>query len=500
MKPATVFMGKTGRGWLRVVAVVGWTLLAHAAVVSATDWPQLQGNAARTGRTPDSIAPPYRFHWAWMGPGNTRTTTPLAGGSTITIGGRVQPVIAAGRVFVGTMEGSAHGINASTGQTLWSASIPGGTLSTAAVGGSVVVFVTLRGTVHGFDVATGATVWTYDTGYAITTSPCLDSGRVYVANHHGDVVALDAVNGTPLWSRRVGAPVDGDIAADATAVYVPAENMFVYAIGAATGTVTAQHRVVGQTFEGTNPMVFNGKLWVTSASAVGKGSEYAFEGVLAGVTSLAQEETVLQAFLNGDTATGGADASIDWRHYFALDLFDLSEPFVILSGPFEGTGHAPDSMVADNAGRVLAYFKTKFPTLTRANGNVFGTSYSIDIAAVDQATGRRIQINNGHLANNWPWETDNLYQMSVAGSYLWLHQRFRGTQHILLTNSTYRLVQATVENEDGANYAGADVKYVSGTNPRPTTPQPYTDGWSAVAVSGTRLFITEPFGLVAIGQ
>jgi hypothetical protein len=488
------------RQLLRLAAIVSATLLGAASAASAADWPQLQGNAARTGRTSDSVAPPYRLQWAWMGPGNTQTSTPLTGGSSITIGGRVQPVVAGGRVFVGTMEGSAHGINGTTGQTLWSAAIPGGTLSTAAADGSLVVFVTLRGVVYGFDAATGSVAWTYDTGYAITTSPCVDGGRVYVANHHGDVLALDVANGSVLWTRRVAAPVDGDIAADASTVYVPAENMYVYAIGATSGTITAQRRVMGQTFEGTNPMVFNGKLWVTSASAVGKGSEYAFESVLAGVTSLAQEETVLQAFLNGDTATGGSDASPDWRHYFALNLSDLSEPFVILSGPFEGTGHAPDSMVADNSGRVLGYFKTKFPTLTRSNGNVFGTSYSIDIAAIDQSTGRRVQINNGHLANNWPWETDNLYQMSVAGTYLWLHQRFRGTQHIQLSNSTYRLVQATVENEDGANYAGADVKYVSGTNPRPSTPQPYTDGWSAVAISGTRLFISEPFGIVAIGQ
>ena len=137
---------------------------------------------------------------------------------------------------------------------------------------------------------------------------------------------------------------------------------------------------------------------------------------------------MIQAYLNGDTTNGGSDASADWRHYFALNLADLSEPFVILAGPSEGTGHVPNSMVVDNSNRVLAYFKTKFPTLTKPNGMVFGTNYSIDIAAVDQSTGRRIPINNGHLANNWPWETDNLYHMSVAGSYLWLHQSFRGTR------------------------------------------------------------------------
>src|SRR5689334_23044477 len=155
------------RHWLRLVTVLA-ALVGLAAPALATDWPQLQGNAARTGRTADSVAPPYRFHWSWMGPRSTQTSTPLAGGSSVTIGGRVQPVIAGGRVFVGTMEGSAHGINATNGQTLWSAAIPGGTLATAAADGSLVVFVTLRGVVHAFDTATGTAAWTYDTGYTIT--------------------------------------------------------------------------------------------------------------------------------------------------------------------------------------------------------------------------------------------------------------------------------------------------------------------------------------------
>jgi hypothetical protein len=158
-------------------------------------------------------------------------------------------------------------------------------------------------------------------------------------------------------------------------------------------------------------------------------------------------------------------------------------------------------MVVDNSDRVLAFFKTKFPTLTKPNGSVFGTAYSQDIAAVDQTTGHRIRIDNGHLANNWPWETDNLYHMSVAGSYLWLHQEFRGTQQILLTNSTARLVQANMTVEDGGNFSGADVIYISGSDvARPSTAQRATSGWMAVAISGAQIYISEPFGIVAIGR
>jgi hypothetical protein len=395
------------------------------------------------------------------------------------------------------MEGGAYAINAATGQTVWSATVPGAVLSTAAVEGSTVVFAGTRGVVIGFDVATGAERWRYDSGYAITASPCIDSSRVFVANHRGDVIALDVSSGTLLWKTRVGAPVEGDIAADATAVYIPAENMFVYSLNAANGAISAQRRVWGQSFQNVNPMIFNGKLWVTSVMGPAKGSEYIFDSLLGSATSFADEETLTTRWLNGDT-NGGAwpEASRDWRHRFALNIPGLAEPYTILCGPTEGVGNPPESMIVDNQGRVLAWWKTRYPTLTKLGA--FGTSYSLDIAAVDQASGRRIRIDNGRLANMWPGpETDNLYQLSVGGNYLWMRQRFRGTQQILLTNTTHRLVQASVGVRDGGDFTHADVVYVPTGNPPPSASND-TDGHSAVAISGTQVYISEAFGIVAL--
>jgi hypothetical protein len=482
-----------------ILACVAWGALVVTVVpAAAADWPQLQGNAARTGRTADSVAPPYRLKWAWLGPGNTQTALPISGGAAITIAGRVQPVVAGGRVFVGTLEGSAHGINATTGATLWSASIPGGTFATAAVSGTTVVFVTTRGLVMGFDVATGTELWRYDSGYAITSSPCVDSGRVYAANHRGDAVALDAASGTLLWKTRLAAPVEGDLAADTTSVYVTAENMVVYALASTSGAITAQHRVYGQSFQLTNPMIFNNTLWVTAAMGPEKGNEYIFDDVLAASGSLAQEEAYTAQFLNGDT-NGGAfpQASRDWRHSFALSLPSLTEPFTILAGPTEGVGNPTESMIVDNSNRVLLWWKTRYPTLTKL-GNTFGTPYSVDIAGVNQATGGRVQINNGKFSNMWPGpEVDNLYQMSVGGTYLFLRQRFRGTEQIQLTTSTARLIQSSVGNRDGGDFTGADVVYVPTGNPPPSA-HPGTEGHSAVAISGTQIYVSEDFGIVAM--
>jgi hypothetical protein len=471
--------------------------LAPCGSSDASDWPQLQRDAARTGRTTDSVAPPYRMKWAWLGPGNTQTSLPIVGGSNFTIAGRVQPVIAGGRVFVGTQEGNAYGIDAATGQTLWGAPLPGGTLSTAAVDGGVVVFVTLRGLVIGFNTSNGSELWRYDSEYAITAAPCVMTGRVYVANHRGDDLALDTGTGALLWKTRLPAPVEGDIAADATAVYVPAEDLSVYALRASDGTITAQRRVWGQSFQNTNPVVFAGKLWVTSVMGPARGSEYIFDDLLDDATSFDQEETLTARWLDGDTNGGRwPDASRDWRHRFALNLPDLTEPFVILCGPTEGVGNPPESMVVDNQNRILFWWKTRYPTLTKIGA--FGTRYSLDIAAVNQTNGRRIRIDNGVFSNMWPGpETDNLYQLSVAGDYLWLRQRFRGTQTIRLSTSQHRLVQAAVGNRDGGDFTFADVVYVPTGNPPPSA-NPDIEAHAAVVISGGLVLLSEPFGIVAL--
>lgn len=471
--------------------------LAPLVVSEASDWPQLQRDAARTGRTTDVVAPPYRMKWAWLGPGNTQTVLPIVGGAGLTIGGRVQPVIAAGRVFVGTQEGNAYGIDATTGQTIWGVPLPGGTLSSAAVDGTVVIFVTLRGFVIGFNVADGSERWRHDSGYAITAAPCVTNGRVYVTNHRGDVLAIDTGTGALLWTTRLPAPVEGDIAADATAVYVPAEDMVVYALRASDGAITAQRRVWGQSFQNTNPVLFGGRLWVTSVMGPARGSEYIFDDVLDDATSFDQEEILTERWLNGDTNGGRwPDASRDWRHRFALDIPTLVEAFLIPCGPTEGVGNPPESVVVDNQNRILFWWKTRYPTLTKIGA--FGTRYSLDIAAVNQTNGRRIRIDNGAFSNMWPGpETDNLYQLSVAGDYLWLRQRFRGTQTIRLSTSQHRLVQAAVGVRDGGDFTFADVVYVpTGSPPPPANPD--IEAHAAVVISGGLVLLSEPFGIVAL--
>ncbi|MCX6268859.1 MAG: PQQ-binding-like beta-propeller repeat protein [Bacteroidetes bacterium] len=485
------------------------------------DWPQFQKDASRTGHPSASVAPPFRVRWIWAGPGNTLRNQesepgwpddltsrdgysfPIPDTVNFTIAESVQPVIKGTRLYFCTMEGNAYALNIDNGETLWSSAVPGGSLVSAAVVGGKVVFASLTGSVYAFDTATGATKWYYDTRGAITTPPCILSNSVIVANHGGQVFRFGS-DGNILWEQNLPSPVTGGIAADGNSVYVPAENMKVYAIILASGAIRGSHQVRGQSFRMCHPVVHHGRVWVTSANAALSGSEYIMEEVMTSSASLAEEEQNIKRWLQGDDNGGTWNhASSDWQHIFALDTLTLQEPFLIPAGPVDGCGFPAPSPAVDHEGRILCWWKTRYPKLT-ATGPAFGTNYSLDVAGINQNTGFRVPIDNGHVAGMFPIETDNLYALSTGGHYLWMRQNFRGTQVIDLAESQHTLVQVTTRYSDGGNFANANICYrnvnqnIGYADVPYLTGQTATMGRTAPAITGNYVFIAETFGIVAI--
>ena len=488
------------------------------------DWPQLQQNAQRTGRTADSVPPPYRTRWFWAGtnltlqnsesaitnrlrsdqlrPGwtNTYVSYALPTQATFTISGLVQPVVAGGLVHVGTLEGEAHAIEIHGGQTVWTAPIPGGTLASPAVASGIVVYAGAAGTVYGLDAATGAQRWIVPTRRALTAAPCADGARVFAADHGGWVYGIETARGRLHWQIRLPEPVLGGIAAQSNRVYVGAENMVVYALDATTGSIQTQCQVRGQSFRMLWPVVWSNFVFAHSVTTPRTGSEDLLDAtVLApsplpySAANLALEETNILKYLTGDTAAF-ADASVDWQRVFAIRLSDFTLPFVVRALPADGCGTPAAPVVVDNRGRVLTYFPSKYGTFTPKAG--WGTTNYIDISAIDLQTGRRQLIDNGAIATVRTWEADNLYAMTVAGDGLWLRQDFRGTHMVNLTNSTLRDVQAEVLNRDGGLFPW-DCVYVA-TDPQPLPAQTPILGRTSPAIVGNLVFIAEHYGIVAI--
>jgi hypothetical protein len=485
----------------------------------SSDWLQLQHDAARTGRASDEVGPPYRARWLWFGPAGTLRNRlskpgdagwtndlvpgvgksyPLPGSVPFTLAGMMQPLVAEGKVIVATMEGKVYAIREDDGTTQWEADLPGGSIASGAVVGSVVVFGSTAGIVQGYDLATGKTLWSIQTGKTISGAPCASHGCVYLANHSRQVHAIKAANGQGLWkSEALGGIVQGSLAATDDAIFVGAEDMQVYKLSAATGKIMARHQVYGQSFRLQWPVVHQEKIWVRSSPVWCVGSEGANDTLLSKATDLADEESKYQQWLEGQAEYGSWTSKNDWKSYFALNVSDLSEPFSIPCGPSDGCGQPPDPPAIDYQGRVVCWWPTRFCHLTLRNGT-FGTRYYIDLAAVDQSTGRRQPYQEGNPVDVWPLETDNLYALSTGGTYCYWRQRFRGTYAMDLAERRHYQIQVEVRSRDGGTW-NAPVMYAdTGSVHLPRTASPPTQGRVGVTVANHRLYLAEDFGVTAI--
>ena len=187
----------------------------------AKDWPQLQCDAAHTGYTTDQPDPPYRLLWS------RDLKEPMATAS--------QPVVADGRLYVGTSYGNVYALDRATGKTLWAYKAGGPVLGSCAYAAGIVYASSMDHRCHAIRAATGEGVWAFETGEGLWAAPVVADDRVFVAGRDGFVYALGADDGRLAWKSPVGGLVMNTPACADGVLYVAGGDMHVYAYDAATG-------------------------------------------------------------------------------------------------------------------------------------------------------------------------------------------------------------------------------------------------------------------------
>jgi outer membrane protein assembly factor BamB len=199
--------------------------LAAAAVApraaSSADWPQLQRDAAHSGYTADQPGPPYRLLW-WR---DLKEPMATAG----------QPIVADGRLYVGTNYGNLYALDRRTGKTAWTHKTGGPILGSPAFAEGIVYANSMDHFCHAVNARTGGGVWTFETGEGIWAAPVVENGRVFVAGRDGFVYALDARSGKQLWRSPIGGLVMSTPACAEGRLYVAGGDMHVYAYDARSG-------------------------------------------------------------------------------------------------------------------------------------------------------------------------------------------------------------------------------------------------------------------------
>jgi PQQ-like domain/PQQ enzyme repeat len=199
----------------------GLVLCAACCRAIASDWPQLQHDAAHTGYTSDQPEPPYQLLW------HRDLKEPMATAS--------QVIVADGKLFVGTGYGRLYALDRQTGRTIWVYKTGGPILGSAAYKAGVVYVNSMDHHCHAVKADSGEGLWKFRTGEGIWASPVLADGKVYVAGRDGYVYTLDATSGRQIWRSPIGGLVMCTPAYTANTLYVAAGDMHVYAYDGSTG-------------------------------------------------------------------------------------------------------------------------------------------------------------------------------------------------------------------------------------------------------------------------
>jgi outer membrane protein assembly factor BamB len=135
-----------------------------------------------------------------------------------------------GIIYVGTLNKQVLAINATNGREAWSFETPGWVWGSPTYFGGQLYLGDLEGTLIALDATTGRESWRVDTEGAITGAPLVVDDHIYVINENGQVISF-ALDGTIQWTKNIEAALYGSP--------IAAGDLILIGVGTADSVVTA---------------------------------------------------------------------------------------------------------------------------------------------------------------------------------------------------------------------------------------------------------------------
>ena len=332
------------------------------ATAPADAWPMARGCPAGTGRSATTLRLPLAESWR-------RTFEKTAFGAV--------PVIAAGRIYVGDLDGTFHALTVDTGTTAWSfkaeaAGFPSAAAFVPAGAGRsrpLVVVGDDTGVVRGFDADDGAVVWEYETDAEISGGPTVVSSatatRVLVGSQDASLSCLSAADGKLVWKHSIADQIRcSPTVADTDAgqrVFLAGCDGKLHVLDATDGTERTAVAIDGPT--GTTPAAIDGRVYFGTEGGFFFGIDFVAGEVAWRKPSAQPGQSYRSSAAIGDgvaiVGTRGralealnlADGSRVWRHP-SRGKVDASPVVVMASSPAGGDRSV--AVFADAAGRIAA--------------------------------------------------------------------------------------------------------------------------------------------------
>lgn len=231
-------------------------------ILANTSWPQVQGDAHRSGYVPQTVGPPFTELW------RIGKYAPNPTDSMFPVSSRVQPIIAQGLIFMPSNDGSLYALSTANGAVVWSYASQGPLVNSAGYENGRVFFGSTDGYIYALNAANGSLVWRYKTGSTVKTAPLLAEGKVFMGGSDGYMVALNQAGGALAWRTKIGAPIFDTAAYDNGKIFFGGMDSKGYALNAATGAVIWSKVMYGQGFRDRWTVAGNGRVFFTPMLAV----------------------------------------------------------------------------------------------------------------------------------------------------------------------------------------------------------------------------------------
>jgi outer membrane protein assembly factor BamB len=342
------------------------------------------------------------------------------------------PAVADGILFVGSDDGRAYALNASTGANIWNYTTGVAVKSSPAVAGGVV-FVGSGYAVYALNETTGRKIWNYVTGDFVFSSPAVAGGKVYVGSDK--VYALNASIGTLIWNTTGGAWGSPTVAGGV--VYVGSDK--VYALNASSGAFVWNYTT--GSFVQSTPAVADGKIFVGSwdgkvyalNASTGAlvwryttGSPVASSPAVAdGIVFVGSDDDNVYAFAPVDVTitahciTEGADVNVQIAVDGSPTGYTTPHTFTSLTGPHTftvpdtdpsghplnrwNTGETTTNIMVSSGGTYTAYYASYDVTIN-AHSNTEGADVTVSLAMDGSLTGYATPHTFTNLTGNHTFE------------------------------------------------------------------------------------------------
>ena len=140
-----------------------------------------------------------------------------------------------GRVYVGSFDETFYAYSARDGELLWVAPVIGNFFSTPVAVRGRVLAGTTENTLYSFDAETGDEQWSLTTGGVVYGSPAIWQETAYATSFDGNVYAIDLESGALRWRFSAGSPISSSASVIGGVVWVSTIDRRTVALDGDTG-------------------------------------------------------------------------------------------------------------------------------------------------------------------------------------------------------------------------------------------------------------------------